>query len=157
MPVDDFARFRKLNVTAEMSPSMFFVHPATAASQGLMDWNWAKMIKHAAHLTIGSDWTFDDPDLLPPCALILDCVAAAVMPSSDDASAKRQAAGETICRMLTIAGAEATGRAATTGSIEVGKKACFISVDKDLSRGDFDGAKVLGTWFEGEKVWDAAH
>jgi hypothetical protein len=27
-------------------------------------------------------------------------------------------------------------------------------VDRDLSKGDFEGARVVRTYFEGEKVWD---
>ena len=70
-----------------------------------MDWNFGKMLKNEAHLTIGSDWAFQDPAILPACALILDSVAAA-LPDADDASSK---AAEAICRMLTVAGAVATG------------------------------------------------
>ncbi len=130
---------------------MFFVHPVTSMSDGLMDWNFTKMLKHGAHLTIGSDWAFQDPAILPSCALILDSVAAA-LPASDDAKGK---AAEEICRMLTSAGAVATGREETVGTIGVGKKANFIVVDRDLGKGEFDGAKVLGTWFEGKRVFEA--
>ena len=56
--------------------------------------------------------------------------------------------------MITLSGAEAVGREAEMGSIAVGKKANFIAVDRDLSRGEFADAKVLKTWTEGELVWD---
>ncbi|OCT52122.1 hydrolase [Cladophialophora carrionii] len=148
---DDYPRFKQLNVTAEMSPSIFFVHPITSMSSGLMDWNFGKMLKHGAHLTIGSDWAFQDPAILPACALILDSVASA-LPDAPDAKSK---AAEVICRILTAAGAAAVGRESTTGTIGVGKKANFILVDHDLGKGDFDGAQVLGTWFEGVRVFDA--
>ncbi|EXJ71714.1 uncharacterized protein A1O5_05522 [Cladophialophora psammophila CBS 110553] len=147
---DDYPRFQQLNVTAEMSPSMFFVHPMTTMSGGLMDWNWGKMIKNRAHLTVGSDWAFQDPSILPACALIMDSVAAA-FPAAEGAAST---AAEAICRILTVAGAVATGRESRVGAIEVGKKANFIMVDRDLSKGEFEGAKVLGTWFEGERVYE---
>ncbi|OAL32791.1 hypothetical protein AYO20_07747 [Fonsecaea nubica] len=150
MMADDYPRFRQLNVTAEMSPSMFFVHPLTTMSNGLMDWSWGKMIKNGAHLTVGSDWAFQDPSLLPACALIADSVAAA-LPATE---AVTITAAEAICKMLTVAGAIATGREDKTGTIEVGKKANFIMIDRDLSKGEFDGAQVLGTWFEGERVYE---
>ena len=130
---------------------MFFVHPVTSMSNGLMDWNFGKMLKHGAHLTIGSDWAFQDPAILPACALILDSVAAA-MPATGDA---KRRAGEEICRMLTVAGAVATGRESTVGTIAVGKKANFIMVDRDLSKGEFDDAQILETWFEGKSVFEA--
>lgn len=81
------------------------------------------------------------------------------MPDSlkdEDGAATRTAAAEAIVRMLTLSGAEATGRDDISGSIEVGKKANFIMVDRDLSRAEFQGAIVMGTWFEGERVWESS-
>ncbi|KAK4552771.1 hypothetical protein LTR86_010105 [Recurvomyces mirabilis] len=143
---DDYARFRSLNVTAEMSPAFFFVHPVTAASGGLMEWNFAKMAKAGAHVTIGSDWGAGaSPDILPCLQGIVEQVG----------QGDKQLGGEKICRMLTLAGAEAVGREHELGSIEAGKMANFIAVSQVLSKGDFDGAKVLKTWFEGEVVYES--
>ena len=116
-----------------------------------MDWNFQRMIENGAHLTIGSDWAFQDPAILHACALILDGVEAG-LPAAD---AERRKADEAICNMITVAGAVATAREVTTGSIEVGKKANFIMVDRDLSKGEFERAKVLSSWFEGERVFEA--
>lgn len=55
--------------------------------------------------------------------------------------------------MLTLTGAEAVGRDKELGSIEVGKKANFITVDQDLRLGEFEGATVVTTWFKGEIVY----
>jgi len=142
---DDYERFNTLNVTAEMSPAFFFTHPITAGSGGLMNWDFAKMLAHKAHVTIGSDWgAGEEPDILP----FLDGIVEVV------GGGDRQAGGEALCRMLTLAGAEAVGRDKDLGSIEVGKKANFIAIDRDLSKGGFDGASVLKTWFEGEVVYE---
>ena len=142
---DEYARFKPLNVTAEMSPAFFFKHPVTEASGGLMDWNFPKMRAAGAHITIGSDWGAGaEPDILP-------CMGAVVEQIGDGDKA---VGGERIIRMLTLAGAEAVGREREVGSIEVGKKANFIAVDKDLSRGEFEGASVVTTWFEGEPVYE---
>ena len=40
-------------------------------------------------------------------------------------------------------------------AIEAGKIANFIVVDRDLSQGDFAGATVLKTWFEGRQVYSS--
>jgi predicted amidohydrolase YtcJ len=145
--IDDFKRYAPLNVTAEMSPAELFVHPVTKASDGLMDWNFTKMMDADAHITIGSDWgAVPDPSLFQHMANIVEIVG-----QGDEA-----AGGEALCRMMTINGAIAVNKEKETGSIEVGKKANFIVLNQDLSKGEFDGAKVLRTYFEGEKVWDGS-
>jgi predicted amidohydrolase YtcJ len=57
--------------------------------------------------------------------------------------------------MITLGGAEAVGRERMIGSIEFGKMANFIALDRDLSEGEFAGATVLKTWFEGRQVYSA--
>ncbi|KAF2466214.1 amidohydrolase 3 [Lindgomyces ingoldianus] len=142
---DEYPRYKPLNVTAEMSPAMFFTHPVTASSGGLMDWNFTKMLDAGAHLTIGSDWgAAPDPSLFGALAGIVETVGG----GSKDKGA------EILCRMLTINGAEAVGKDKEVGSIEVGKKANFIVVDRNLSKGEFGGAGVVRTYFEGELVWE---
>jgi predicted amidohydrolase YtcJ len=142
---DEFSRFKKLNITAEMSPTMFFTHPVTEMSGGLMDWNFVKMLEAGAHVTIGSDWGVpEDPSPFPAMASIVEKVGGGDVAKG----------GEILCRMLTLAGAEAVGAEKTTGSIEVGKKANFIALDRDLSKGEFGDIRVLKTWFEGDLVWD---
>lgn len=129
-----------------MSPAELFVHPVTAASEGLMDWNFTKMMDAGAHMTIGSDWgAVPDPSLFQHMAKIVETVG----------QGDKVLGGEALCRMMTLNGAIAVNREKEMGSIEVGKKANFIVMNQDLSKGEFDGAKVLRTYFEGEKVWDA--
>ncbi|KAF9696547.1 hypothetical protein EKO04_005322 [Ascochyta lentis] len=143
---DDFKRYAPLNVTAEMSPAELFVHPVTAASDGLMDWDFTKMMDAGAHITIGSDWgAVPEPSLFQHMAKIVETVGRG----------DKTAGGEALCRMMTLNGAIAVNKEQTLGSIEVGKKANFIVMNQNLSNGEFDGAKVLRTYFEGEKVWDA--
>lgn len=129
-----------------MSPAEFFVHPFTAESEGKMDWNFPKMLNAGAFLTIGSDWgATTDPSLFSPMARIVETVG--------DGSRKR--GGEILCRLLTIHGAQAVGADKEVGSIEVGKKANFILIDKNLSLGEFEDARVLRTYFEGDCVWNS--
>ncbi|KIW48862.1 uncharacterized protein PV06_01423 [Exophiala oligosperma] len=142
---EDFGRYKTLNVTAEMSPAFFFVHPVTAASGGLMDWNFPRMIEADAHVTIGSDWCAPNvPDLLPILGNIVESVGGG----------DRTLGAARICRMLTLAGAEAVGKQNEFGSVEPGKKANFIALNNDLSKAEFEGVKVLTTWFEGEIVYE---
>ncbi|KAF2687320.1 amidohydrolase 3 [Lentithecium fluviatile CBS 122367] len=142
---DEYPRFSPLTVTAEMSPALFFTHPVTASSNGLMDWNFPKMLAANAHMTIGSDWgAAPDPSVLPALAQIVETMGGG----------KKEKGGELLCRMLTLQGAMAVGREKEVGSVEVGKRANFLVVDRDLGRGEFEGARVVRTYFEGECVWD---
>jgi predicted amidohydrolase YtcJ len=143
--LDDYHRYQQLNTTAEMSPAELFVHPATASSNGVMNWDFPRMIASGALMTIGSNWgAVPDPSLLGAMAKIVETVG----------NGDKIEGGELLCRMLTLNGAMAVGKDHILGSIEVGKTANFIVVDRDLSRGEFEGARVVRTYFEGEKVWD---
>lgn len=142
---DEYVRFAPLNVTAEMSPSMLFATEEHAAPDGLAKWDFGKMIANGAHITIGSDFVGQDPGVFGPCVAALKSVRNSIR--------DKEAAVEALMRMITLSGAEATGREGVSGSIEVGKKANFVLVDKDLGKGGFDGAEVLETWFEGERVY----
>ena len=124
-----------------MSPAMFFSHGTPID----MKWDFPRHISHNTLLTIGSDWgAAPDPSLFPAMAGIVDVVG----------DGDRAKGGELLCKMLTINGALATGREKDVGSIEVGKKANFVVVDRNLAKGEFGGARVVRTYFEGECVWD---
>jgi len=128
-----------------MSPAELFVHPLTRASNGLMNWNFTALLDAGAHITIGSDWgAVPDPSLFGAMARIVETVGRG----------DRKKGGAALCRMLTLNGAQAVGKERETGSVEVGKRANFVVVDRDLSEGMFEGARVVRTYFEGGKVWD---
>lgn len=109
------------------------------------------MLATGAKLTIGSDWILTlNPSLFDALAHLVERIQGPNMPKPD-----KKAAGELLCRIITMGGAEAVGRSHIQGSIEVGKKANFIAVDRDLSAGEFAGANVLKTWFEGRQVYSS--
>lgn len=145
---------------------MFFDHPLTQANKENMNWDFAQLLRSSVFpITIGSDWgSRGDPALLPK-------VHKAVRDVSDweeggDSLGQKPLSAlargsKIILEMLTKHGAEAVGLGNDSGTIEAGKRANFIMLDRDLVSGDedtiadFRNARVLKTWFEGELVWDA--
>ncbi|KAI7973284.1 hypothetical protein EIK77_000632 [Talaromyces pinophilus] len=158
----DLHRFEKQGVTAELSPAIFFDHPLTQANKETMNWDFAQLLRSGAFpITIGSDWgSRGDPGLLPK----LHRAVRDVSDWRDEGEASHSpltTGSKVILEMLTKHGAEAVGLSNESGTIEVGKRANFIMLDRDVVGGDedaiadFRNVKVLKTWFEGELVWDA--
>lgn len=75
---------------------------------------------------------------------------------SSASAAVPQLSAEEILRAITIERAKAVGREHELGSIQTGKLANFISVDRDLTQGSFEEAKVLKTWHRRKSVWSSA-
>ncbi|KAJ6187809.1 amidohydrolase-like protein 3 [Penicillium mononematosum] len=155
---DDIPRFVKSRITAEMSPAIFH-EPIVNEIPHLFKWPFNQVLETGAHMTIGSDWLLPDtPSLFDALAAIVEKVK--IWPGGRKSSAlelgksEKERGGEILCRVITLSGAEAVGAQGRTGSLEVGKKANFIAIDRDLSKGNFSGATVLKTWFEGRLVYD---
>ncbi|KAH8690220.1 amidohydrolase 3 [Talaromyces proteolyticus] len=165
---DDFERFQKQNITAELSPAMFFDHPLTQASNGAMNWDFAQLLKARAYpITIGSDWgSRGDPSLLNKVHHVVRRVGDWAVNNSaiavqENSNTPVSLGARLVLEILTNNGATAVGLSDKNGSIEVGKRANFIMLDRDVVSdneevvADFENVKVLKTWFEGELVWDA--
>ncbi|KAL4928558.1 amidohydrolase [Aspergillus undulatus] len=149
----DTTRFGPLRVTAEMSPAIFH-HDTSNQDPRLARWDFNAMLSAKALVTIGSDWLVTPtPDLFPSAGGIAEKIGAGC--HVDDGLTDLQRGSRIVLRILTMGGAEAVGAQHRVGSIEVGKKANFIAVDRDLSEGGFRDATVLQTWFEGRVVYSA--
>ncbi|SCO22659.1 uncharacterized protein FFMR_11852 [Fusarium fujikuroi] len=146
---DDMKRMAELRITAEMSPAIFHDTNLTSNYPHIFKWPFKELQDTGVHVTVGSDWFLTDtPCLFPALSAIVERFGM------QEGKTAKEVGGAKICRIITLAGAEAVGKASEMGSIETGKRANFIAVDRDLSRGEFSGAKVLKTWFEGKMVWE---
>ncbi|MHA3792303.1 amidohydrolase [Sphingomonas sp. YL-JM2C] len=143
---DDLACFAELNVTAEMSPPIWFGDMPELAAFRDRGYPFGTLARMGTRVTVGTDWTFlPEPNLFPALQGLLQHGAESV----DLATG---------IEMLTLAGARAVGAEALTGSIEVGKSADFILLDRNLFDGPVDDigeARVMATVFEGRIVHDA--
>lgn len=143
-----------------MSPSFFHQVDSFQQTGNILRWEFDQVHRAGGMTTIGSDWPVtDSPDLLRGVAGLVSKIT--VDPYSPGRSAHvhsgkpaNEISGPIICRLLTLGAAEALGRGDSAGSIEVGKKAHFVAFSRDLSKGEFQDAYVLRTWFEGRMVFD---
>jgi predicted amidohydrolase YtcJ len=163
---DDILRFAELDVTADISPSLWFpgviseaiatVLPAERASK--MQPNRA-LLDAGARLAGGSDW----PVSVSPNAweaiygLVTRQDPSGQFPGTlwpEQAITLREA-----IRAYTTDSAEAMGLADVTGSLTPGKSADFIVLSADPYEIPIDGVRRLRarqTWFAGRKVYDEA-
>lgn len=141
-----------------MSPAIFHL-PVVKETPHLQKWAFNQVLQSGALMSIGSDWLLpENPGLFEALAAIVETLeyhpGGQASTALSEGNTEKQRGGEILCRVITLSGAEAVGSQHWTGSLEVGKKANFTMVDRDLSRGEFAGAKVLRTWFEGRMVYD---
>lgn len=139
---DDRGRLGKLRAVAEMSPAIW--HNKEPEFAGLAHGFKFKTMADAGTLvTVGSDWVITpNPNLFPALAGMLD-------------RGEESVDLETALRMMTINGATAAGIAQKIGSLETGKSADFIVLDRNLfaaSNEEVASTVVLNTVFEGRVV-----
>lgn len=142
---DDLARFAALNVTAEMSPPIWFGDIPGLEAFRERGYPFGTLARMGTRVTVGTDWTFlPEPNLFPALQGLLQHGTESV----DLATG---------IEMLTLAGARAVGAAERVGSIEPGKSADFIVLDRDLfaiPEDEIGDTRVLVTVFEGRIIHD---
>jgi predicted amidohydrolase YtcJ len=136
----DYGRLQEHNVVAEMSPAIWHV-----PEYGLTDYyHFNSVLKNDAHMTVGSDWIItSDPNLFPALQGMLQHASESIdLPAALEA--------------MTISGARAVNQQKHQGSLEVGKTADFIVLDRnlfDVPVDEIGATQVLRTVFEGETVF----
>ncbi len=142
----DMPRFGELNAIAEMSPTMWHVLGRLLGDPPRDAWEFGTLHEHGAMLTIGTDWVVTPtPNLFPPLEGMLD---------RGDESIDLPAA----LRAMTLNGAYAVNRDTISGSLEQGKFADFIVLDRnlfDIPVSEISKTRVLRTVFEGTTVFNA--
>jgi predicted amidohydrolase YtcJ len=161
---DDIPRFRELDVIAEFSPVLW--HPTTLGKTASLyvgalryaRWMAIKeFIDAGATVTFGSDWPAGTPDADPWRGL------EAMITRMDTTTGKGEKLGEgidleTAIKVFTINGAKAMMQEDVAGSIEVGKHADMVILDRNLFEiepTEISAVKVLATIFAGQEVYRA--
>jgi len=161
---DDYPRFKELDVTAEFSPVVWFPTPYTesvASELGEDRRNrWYPMkslLNHDARFVIASDGPLMWVDTF---SRLEGAITRKAPDGGEVALAPNEAIGlPAAIRAMTIDSAYLMSQEKEVGSIELGKRADFIVLDKNLTEippEEIDSTKVLVTVFDGKVVYDAA-
>jgi predicted amidohydrolase YtcJ len=161
----DIARFASLQVTADLSPIIWYPSPIVAAIQRVVpaprsQHYWPNRDLHEAGVlcAAGSDWpVIPDPD---PWLGIEGMVTRRNPKGGFPGALWPEQALDlaTVLEIYTINAARALGIDSFTGSLEVGKSADLIVIDQhlfDIPPDDLADTKVLATYFEGRIVHGA--
>ena len=163
---DDLPRFRALGVIANVTPLWARLEayvaemtlPFVSARAGAGMYPFASIVRAGGALAFGSDWAVSTPDPRQQLALAIsrrDPLGEAEEPFLPE---ERLDLGTAIAAQ-TIGAAHACGIDADTGSIEAGKLADLVVLDRDLfatAPAEYLDVQVVATLIEGEVVHAAA-
>jgi predicted amidohydrolase YtcJ len=160
---DDIPRFKELNVIAEFSPALW--HPTSlgdlassfVGAARYARWQPIKeFVDAGVTVTFGSDWPAGTPDADPWRGL------EAMITRMDTKTNAGDKLGEgidleTAIKVFTINGAKEMMHEDEAGSIEVGKHADMVLLDRNLFEippTEISEVKVLRTVFAGESIYE---
>ena len=163
---DDMSRFGKLNVAAEMSPVIWYPSPLSIAAgkavgevKGTRIYPVKSLLQAGALVIYGSDWPSVDPVPSPWPGLEAMVTRRNPHTNTREQFWPEQAIALTeAIQIYTQNGAVAMKKGTVSGSIETGKYADFIVLDRnlfDVPITSVSETKVLLTVFEGQVVHDA--
>jgi predicted amidohydrolase YtcJ len=162
----DIPRFRELGAIADFQPLWAYADPyirdLTEPVLGPARSRWlypiASLARSGAALAAGSDWSVSSPNpLLGMQVAVTRCDPDAAVCTPWIPEERVELA--TILAAYTIGGAYANFEEKNSGSIEVGKLADLVVLDRNLFAippQEIGRARVLATYFEGGEVFRAA-
>jgi len=161
--LDDIPRFADLGITASVQPihatsDMYWAEDRVGAERIQGAYAWRALVDAGVRLALGSDFPVEQVN---PMLGIYAAVSRQDLEGSpaggwypDQALSREEA-----IRGFTLNAAWAAFMEHQVGSLEVGKRADFIVLDRDLMTVDvtqIPGTQVLETWLDGQRVWQKA-
>ena len=167
---DDVPRFRQLDAVANVQP-LWAAHEAqmdelTIPFLGEPRWRWqypfASLVRSGAVLAMGSDWSVSSPDPLEEMHVAVNRSMPPDYPYKVETHEvflpDERLDLPTAIAGFTMGSAFVNHLDRETGSIEVGKAADLVVLDRNLFDhpvSELSDARVVGTFVEGAKVYEA--
>ena len=159
----DLPRIAKAHIIASMQPThqtsdMNMAEARLGAARLEGAYAWATIARSGAHLAFGSDFPVEQPNPFPG----LSAAISRSDPSGNPPGGWRPQEKVTFAQALagfTREAAYAGFAEQQVGSLEPGKYADFIIVDRDIAKVDavsLAATKVRETWVAGKRVWSSA-
>jgi len=160
----DIPRFRELGVVADFQPLWAYkdsyIRDLTEPFLGPERSRWlypiASMAKTGAVLAAGSDWSVSSMNPLPAIEVAITRCAPELAACSEPWIPEERVDLATMLAAYTIGGAYAGFEERASGSLEAGKLADLVVLDRNLftiPAGEISDSKVLLTLFEGRAVF----
>jgi predicted amidohydrolase YtcJ len=159
----DMPRFAALDAVADSSPYLWYPSPIMGSLIGAIGergrhyYPIRDLLDSGAEVAIGSDWPSAAVNLSPWGAI--EALVTRRDPASDASEAlwpEQAVSLAEALRIATVGGARALGIDQISGSIEPGKSADFIVLDRqlfDIPITAVSDTRVEQTWFEGRPVY----
>ncbi len=158
--LDDIQRFADLQIIASMQPihatsDMYWAEDRVGAERIQGAYAWRALLNAGVRLALGSDFPVEQAN---PMLGIYAAVSRQDLEGSPAGGwyPEQALTREEAIRGFTLDAAWAAFMESEVGSLEAGKRADFIVLDRDLMTVDADeipATQVLETWLDGEKVW----
>jgi predicted amidohydrolase YtcJ len=157
---DDIPRFAELDVIAAMQPThatsdMYWAGERLGEDRLAGAYAWQSLLQSGARLAFGSDFPVEEVN---PMLGIYAAVTRQDLEGWPDGGwlAAERLSREAAIRAFTLGAAYAGFMEQQTGSLEAGKRADFIVLDRDIMQipaAEIPGIRVLETWVDGKRVF----
>jgi len=156
----DMTRFAQLDIIAAMQPThatsdMYWAEDRLGPQRVLFAYAWRSLLDSGARLALGSDFPVEQVN---PMLGIYAAVTRQDVQGWPQAGwyPEQNLSREEAVRGFTLDAAYAGFMEKSIGSLESGKRADFIVLDKNIfevEASEIHSTKVLQTWLDGELVW----